>query len=284
MTMAIVFRKARRSASRWRLILAGLLVVAGLLVSACSASPSAPQVTSPSSPSGDNNSSTTTGGSAPTSVSISSVMGGNAHPSLQPGTAGDLSVIFQGAPYNPGADPSDGTVVPVVVWNGTNSVVNNVDVSGPATSGGSVVSSGDSQNIEPANLSPGEAAFGMVFFQQAVPSGASFSFTASASKGQSTYFLDAQVTQANYSSGGGNGLGDAVVGSVTNQTGLAMNGPISADVYCFGASGQFDYVASGFLSGNGPLASGASGSYSTNDITAGTCSTYLVGSSGFGQE
>lgn len=204
-------------------------------------------------------------------MAIPSTLAGNATPVLLPGKPGQVDVIYIGAAYGQFA-----STVPVVVWNGTSEPVNNVDVSGPALLNGSVVGSGDSQDIQPKNLEPGQAAFGMVFFENAVPAGATFQFTATSSPGTSTYFLDAKVVQANFISGELN----AVAGTVENPNSIIMSGPISADVYCF-TGGNLTAIETGFLSGNGNLSPGATGSYSTT--VTDPCSSYLVGASGFGQ-
>lgn len=257
------------------------VVIAALAFTACSTS-SSPIVTSPTSVQGNSGTAsptTTASTPSPSSVTIPSTLGGNAHPVLSPGQPGQLDVIYVGSASSLGGV---GTSVPVAVWNGTSHAVNHIDVSGPAMSGGSVVGSGDSQDIEPMNLAPGEVAFGMVYFSTSLPAGATFGFTASASQGTSTYFVDAQVTQANYSSGSYGD--DSVVGSVSNPSSQTMNGPIEADVYCFNSAGQLSDVEPGFTSGNAPIAPGASASFSTDGIKSGSCPTFLVGSSGYGQE
>ena len=173
------------------------VVVGGFALTACSTS-SSPIVTSPTSVQGNSGTaSPTTAAStpSPSSVTIPPTLGGTAHPVLSPGQPGQLDVIYVGSANSLGGV---GASVPVAIWNGTSHTVNHIDVSGPAMSGGSVVGSGDSQDIEPSNLAPGQVAFGMVYFSQSLPA-ATFGFTASASQGMSTYFVDAQVTQANYS-------------------------------------------------------------------------------------
>jgi hypothetical protein len=193
------------------------------------------------------------------------------------GKANSLDVIYV-PPAAALSGSSGSTTVPVIVWNGTSQTVNDVDVSGSASTHSSVVGSGDSQGFMPENLKPGQVAFGYVFFETSVPADAKFNFSATASPGTSTYFLDAQVTQANWVPGGESGT-NAVVGTVRNRTGLAMTGPISTTVYCFNG-GKLTAAEAGFLSGSGNLSPGASGSYSVQVFDP--CATYLVGASGFG--
>ena len=120
-----------------------------------------------------------------------------------------------------------------------------------------------------------------MFFEQSIPAGSKFNFSPTASDGVSTYFLDGKVTQANYVPGQ---FGDdTITGEAVNPQGVAINGPISADGFCFDPSGTLTSVFPGFISGNGGLAPGASGSYSISLFISGiSCPTYLVGSSGFG--
>ena len=200
---------------------------------------------------------------------------GNARPTLAPGAPGKLDVVQVGAPGG-----LLGESVPVLVWNGTPHTVNNVDVSGPALVGSTVVGSGDSQGVAPQNLGPGEVGFGFVYFNSAPPAGATFHFTASATQGRSNYFLDARVDQANYQPP--SGAADAeVVGTVTNTRSAVLHGPVFVEVACFSGSTLTD-VEDGFLSGPTDLAAGATGSFAVTIASGRPCPTYLVGASGFG--
>lgn len=222
---------------------------------------------------------TTTTTPAPPSVPPS--FGGTAHPKLSSGTPGSLDVTYVAPPYSLGA--GDGTVVPVEVWNGTSQTMSGLDISGPALSGAAVVGSGDSQDVEPGVLAPGQVAFGMVFFSQNLPSGATFDLTATASPGASDY-VNATVVQANYSASGGLD-GPGIVGTVTNHSTVSLSNPIPTDLFCFSSSGVLLSVSEDFVAGNGNLGPGATGSYSISlptDASGNTmsCPTFLVGSSG----
>jgi hypothetical protein len=208
------------------------------------------------------------------SASIPSTFAGTAHPVLAPGPLGKLDVIYTGAAYSPGGEPSAGTVVPFAVWNGTTKSVQDLSASGTAILDGKVVGSGNSQDIEPPNLAPGQVAFGIVFFETATPAGATFNITVtSAEEFSNTLVL--QVTQANEVPGS---FGNDVVGSITNPNKQPASSP-SANVYCFNSSNALSAVENGFASGNGPLAPGGTGSYDTTVLDP--CPTFLVGSSGF---
>lgn len=206
--------------------------------------------------------------------------GGTAHPKLYSGPYGHLKVTFVGTPYSLGN--GDGTVVPVEVWNGTSQTISGLDISGPAISGTTVVGSGDSQDVEPGVLAPGQTAFGMVFYSQNLHGGSTFKLTATASSGASDY-ANATVEQANYSASGGLD-GPGIVGTVTNHSTVSMSNPIPTDLYCFSSSGVLLSVSEDFVAGNGNLAPGATGSYSVSlptDAAGNTmpCPTFLVGSS-----
>jgi hypothetical protein len=227
------------------------------------------------------NRSESTGTAAPPSAIISPLFTGDAHPILVvPASAkGKVDLLFVGTPI-----VTDGnTTVPIVVWNGTGKTVNDIDVAGIAKNGaGTVIGSGDSQDIEPENLLPGDVAFGMVYFETAVPAGSDLSsLLPTYNNGQSTYFLDVQATQANFVQGSYGE--DDITGSVMNQNKVAVSGPVSTVAYCFSTSGVLTSVDSGFTSGNSGLAPGQTGGYS-DSLYDETCPTFLVGSSGFGQE
>ena len=108
---------------------------------------------------------------------VPSTFAGTAHPVFSPGALGKLDVVFTGAPYSPGGISSDGTIVPFAMWNGTTKTLNDLSASGTAMVNGTVTGSGNSQDIEPPNLAPGQVAFGIIFFQTPPASGATFSIS-----------------------------------------------------------------------------------------------------------
>lgn len=147
-------------------------------------------------------------------------------------------------------------------------------------SGITVVGSGDSQDVEPGVLAPDEMAFGMVFYSQDLPAGATFNLTATGSNDVPDV-INVKVVQANYSGSGGI-AGPGVVGTITNTSSANVTAPVETDLYCFDSTGALQTVNSGFMSGNGGLAPGASDSYSIDiEGPAGCTSDFLVGSSGY---
>jgi hypothetical protein len=162
--------------------------------------------------------------------------------------------------------------------------MSDLDISGPAMSGSTVIGSGDSQDVEPGVLAPGQVAFGMVFFSQNLPGSATFHLTPSAQTGTPDS-INAKVDQANYSPTGGD-FGAAVVGTVTNDSSGTIQTPIPTDLFCFSSAGFLLGVSEDFVAGNASLVPGATGSYSIDLPTdaAGNqmpCPTFLVGSSGY---
>lgn len=209
------------------------------------------------------------------SVSIPSTLAGTAHPVFSPGPLGKLDIVYTGAAYSPGGETADGTIVPFAVWNGTTKSVQDLSASGTASLGGKVVGSGNSQDIEPPNLARGQVAFGIIFFQTATPAGATFNISAS-SEADFSNTLVAQVTQANEVPGS---FSNDVVGSITNPNKQPIMGPLGAYVFCFNSSNMLSAVETGYASGNGPWAPGATASYDTS--LEDPCPTFLVGASGF---
>ena len=170
----------------------------------------------------------------------------------------------------------------MVVWNGTGGVISHVDVSGPAKDvWGTVVGSGDSQDIEPQNLSVGEVAFGMVFFTEWIPAGSTFDLSATARRDQVPYLVDAKVTQANFIADPDGFDGGSITGEVVNPNPTSMKGPIATVAYCFSDAGALLSVFPGFISGDGGLAPGATGGYSVSLFLPTSCPTWLVGASGY---
>jgi len=215
---------------------------------------------------------TTSAATPAAAVTIAATMGGTAKPSLSPGIAGKLDVIFTGTP-----EATSTTTVPFILWNGTSRTLSTVDVAGSASINGSIVGSGNSQDVEPTDVAPGQAVFGMVYFGHAVPPGAAVSLSATSKSGTSGYEASVQVTQANYVAGNTTGTSATVAGAVTNTGSATVDSPISVSIYCFTGSALMA-VAGDFVSGTANLAPGASGSFSTS--VPASCTTFLVGASG----
>ena len=218
--------------------------------------------------------------SQPPTANVSSLMAGTAHPviPLPAGIAKKVTLVYVGTPVANGAL---GSIVPVAVWNGSSSLINHIDISGPAKDGtGAVIGSGDSQDVEPQNVPPGDVAFGMVFFETPVPVGSDLSaLSATYETGQSTYFVDMKTQQANLVPGSYGA--STITGEVMNTSNVSLHGPISTVGYCFSPSGVFLDVVPGFASGDATIAPGQTAGFSDSMYNT-TCPTFLVGASGYG--
>lgn len=258
----------------------GAIALVALLAAACSAKPTTIGGTNKSA-------ATTVQPTASTTTmvvgppGISPMMTGTAKPTIPAGTAGKAQVVVTG----PFVTKGSGTEVLVVVVNELGHTVNHLDVAGPASVNGQIVGSGDSQGFAPENVQSGQAAFGYVYFSTAIPAGATLDLSVTGTKGQSTYFVDMQVLQANLVPPSNTYSPIVVTGAVKNTSAGAVHGPISADVYCFDSSGALADVGTGFTSGDSsaPLAAGATASYSIDLYGTPTCTTYLVASSAYGK-
>jgi hypothetical protein len=147
------------------------------------------------------------------------------------GEEGELSVVLTGE-----ADGDSGTV-PVVVRNRTPDTLYGLEVTGTARSDdGDLAGSGSSQGFTPAVVGPGEWAFGYVYFEGAVPAGATFDLTAEGETEDDSIFglVDATISEHNVVE---DDFGTTVVGIVANETGEEIAGPVNVNLMCFDEAG-----------------------------------------------
>jgi hypothetical protein len=173
----------------------------------------------------------------------------------------------------------------VIVVNNSGQEVNSVQVTGPATVNGSAVASGESQDMYPENVPNGQATYGFVFFESAVPAGATFNLTATGTPGGSSYKVDLQVQQANYVPSSGQFSDPSIAGIVKNPATSSLSGPFAVGLFCFDQSGHILSTYQGFASSDADMAPGATNSFQVNLSSLNgtpTCPTYLVGSTGHG--
>ena len=174
----------------------------------------------------------TSGPMQPQDALHSPFVGGNQSPALPDGEPGKLSVIVAGK--------FDGSVVPVIIRNNTDTPVTRVTVSATAHEGsGAMLGAGGDQGFNPYLVMPGEITMGYVYFSDAdFPEDVTFDYEVSASKydpNDSFGALDLDVTKANI-------VGKNVIGILTNNSNKAVSGPIGAVVYCFDGNGNLlDY-------------------------------------------
>ena len=251
-----------------------LLCAAALCSAACGGS-SSNSSTASGSPGNSIAPSQSASATAATHAPQSALLAGNAHPEFPAGVAGRVSIVYQ-APIQL---QSNGTSVPIVFRNNTNSAIAHVDVSAAAKNpAGKIIASGSSQGTDPSAVQPGQWAFAYIYFEPgtALASNDTLSFTFQSTPASADSFNTAaiQVTQANLS-------GSSIAGGVQNTTGHPVQGPISVNAYCLNSSDDPTTVITGFTSSSsGDLAPGATDSFQLN-VYDKRCSSFLVGASGY---
>lgn len=226
-------------------------------------------------------SSTASSTPAPTNVSAlpfnaGGYLAGNASPKVDAGEAGKVSVVAT-APLD--SDGIGGGTLSFAFRNNTSAPVSHVDFTGTAAADGKIVASGSSQGTIPAQLKPGEAGFGYIYFEDvsSIPaSGAQYDFKASTMPASTSSYNTAplNVTQAENN-------GTSIIGAAVNKTGKPLAGPYSVGVYCFAgdalATSTIDYATeTGDIDADGTV------SFS-HDLFDEPCDTFAIGVSGYFQ-
>lgn len=210
------------------------------------------------------------------SLNAGGYLGGNAKPVLPAGESGKVTVIAEGPLKK---DGTGGASLLFVYRNNTSKAISHVDFTATATAGGKVVASGESQGTIPAQVQPGEAGFGYIYFEDAssIPAtGATYEFKVSTMPADTTSFNTAPltVTQADNN-------GTSIIGSAVNKTGKPLSGPYPADIYCFNGNELTDVIL-GDATETGDIKAGESVSFSSNLYDT-ACKTFLVGVYGYYQ-
>lgn len=187
--------------------------------------------------------------------------------SLPEGDPGELTIISTGAQD----ELSD--AVTIIVRNNTSDPIGQIEATGTARdAAGALVGSGSSQGFKPVVVAPGEIAYGYVYFDGGFPEGSTFEFDV-AGEEVGTYFRPMTITEINHT-------GDAIIGGVSNDTGVDVTGPISVDVLCFAADGTTIGPRGGYAEQD-DLADGANGSFSIS-LHGNECPIGLAAASGYG--
>ncbi|MBO9042049.1 hypothetical protein DEI95_02265 [Curtobacterium sp. MCBD17_008] len=218
----------------------------------------------------------------PTSTTVAALpfnaggyLAGNATPKVAVGNVGKVSVVAT-APLEKTDGTGSGTLT-FAFRNNTAASISHVDFTGTASVGGKVVASGSSQDTIPAQVKPGEAGFGYIYFEDvsSVPdSGVQYDFKASTSPADTSSYNSAplNVTQADNN-------GKSIIGTAVNKTGEPLTGPYSVGVYCFSGdtltSSTLDYATE-----SGDIEADATVSFS-HDLYDTPCDTFTVGVSGW---
>ena len=201
-------------------------------------------------------------------------LGGNAKPKLPTGDAGKVSVLSEG-PLK--SDGSGGASLLFTYRNNTNAAISHVDFTATATAGGKVVASGKSQGTIPAQVKPGEAGLGFIYFEdtKSIPdSGTTYAFESSTSPADTSSYNTAPLTVTQATNNG-----KSIIGSAANKTGKPLSGPYSVEIYCFKGSALKNQITD-FTSESGDISAAASVSFSS-DLLGKSCSRFTVGVSGY---
>ena len=190
--------------------------------------------------------------------------------SLPDGEPGQVSIIWSETAINQSGS------VNMIMRNNTSDDIGTINVTGTARdAAGTLVGSGSSQGFGPAYVSPGEIAWGYVYFDRGLAGQTlTFGFEVDAEPVGGGYGSILPVTVTEVSNTGN------IVGVATNEQDRDVNGPISAEVLCFDAGGSVIDWNQGYLEQN-DLAPGANGSFSI-DLYGAPCPNGIVSASGFG--
>lgn len=194
-----------------------------------------------------------------------------AAPTFEDGEPGEVSVVQIGPLKKPGL----GALLLFAFRNNTGEAISHVDWSATARADGSIVSTGSSQGTTPSVVQSGEVGLSYIFFEngEAIPEGAEYEFQVSSSPAEATPFNTAPMTVTET-----NLVGEALVGSATNETGEKTTGPYGVSIYCFDGNTIIDEKM-GYTEQDA-LEPGAAGTFTVN-LYGSSCPTYAVGVSGY---
>jgi len=259
----MIFKKA--------LVSAALVATSTLLLVGCSASPTSNVPAGSLTDSATAKATPTTAAAA--TFNAGGYLGGNAKPTLPDGESGKIAVVSQ--LLKP--DGTGGASLLFAFRNNTDKAVSHVDFTATATANGKLVATGESQGTIPAQVRPGEAGLGYIFFEDAssIPSsGTTYDFKASSMPADTSSFNTAPLTVSQATNNG-----TSVIGSAVNKTGKPLAGPYDVQIYCFAGNALTDHVLD-YTTETADITAGASVSFSTELYDA-SCATYAVGVSGF---
>lgn len=206
---------------------------------------------------------------------VGGYLAGNATPTFPVGEPGQVSIVAQGPLKKPGI----GAVLPIAYRNNTGVAISHVDLSATARLNGQLVASGRSQGTIPAQVQPGEAGLGYIYFEDSksmADTGLEYEFTAETLPADTSSYNTAPLTvgEATYN-------GSSIVGTAVNKTGKALTGPYSVHVYCF-AGNKLTAQIGDFADQSNDVAADAKVSF-TADLYDTKCDEFTVGVSGYFQ-
>jgi hypothetical protein len=207
---------------------------------------------------------------APSTSAFLTIVGNISVPEGEPGS---LTIVMTGPPQRGS--------VPVIVRNRTSQATHSLEVAGTArTPAGELVGSGASQGLVPAQVGPGEWAFGYVYFGfDDLPVDAVFDLTATGETAPGFLGkLDVRPVELNQIQGS---YSRQVVGIVQNESGEDVSGPVSVNVACFDDAGAQLLSTHGSYTDSDELPPGGTSSFSIDMFDVGSCANYVVGASGW---
>lgn len=206
----------------------------------------------------------------PLPFNASGLLGGTARPRFDDGETGEVSVVQVGP-----LDIDQGILL-FAFRNNTAEGISHVDWTATARSGGSIVGTGSSQGTIPAQVAPGDVGLGYIFFENAgaIPENAEYEFAVETSPVDTTSYNTAPLTVTEV-----NLVGEAIVGSATNETGASTEGPYSVAMYCFEGNDLAWYTSS-FTEQDGPIEDGGTATF-TVDLYGDKCAKYVIGVGGY---
>jgi hypothetical protein len=196
-------------------------------------------------------------------------------PSYPTGDANQIAVVALG----PITYSSTGGTLPIAVRNNTAAAVSRISITGTAedASGTAIATASSQQQVEPAQLAPGQLGYSFIHFDAStpqVPPGSTYEFTIKSNPADTTSFNTASV-RVNAASTSG----DSIVGTATNKTGAKLQGPYSVQAFCFDAQGNLNSTQAMTTNQIGDIPAGGTVNY-TIPLHGASCSHYLVGISG----
>jgi hypothetical protein len=203
------------------------------------------------------------------------VLAGNVTPSYPTGDTNQIAVVALGPiTYSP-----TGGTLPIAVRNNTAAAVSRITITGTAddASGAQIATATSQQQVEPAQLAPGQLGYSFIHFAASapqIPPNSAYEFTIKSNAADTTAFNTASVKVNTASTSGG-----SIVGTATNTTGAKLQGPYSVQAFCFDAQGNLNSAQSMTTNQIGDIPPGGTVNYAV-PLNGSSCSSYLVGISG----
>lgn len=196
------------------------------------------------------------------------LLGGTAKPEFPAGEPGGIVVVTPDAQVN-----ERGTLI-IAFRNNTGEAVSKLQWQGSAKDGDKVVAKGMSMSTTPGVVEPGEVGLAAIGFSdwKAIPENADYSLSVASEKPDTSAMNTAplKVTQAKL-------VNREVVGTVVNETGKEVAGPINVNVYCFNGN-EIVSVWPGYLEED-QVAKGGKVDF-TQGVYNADCPTFVVGVNG----